>query len=251
MYVHCIYYVKYSTKESEMLKKIVKYGNSSALILDKALLELLNIEVGSVVKIKTDGVSLILTPKHALEQETISPTLTIEGTFNDAINDCLAQSFDGDSEKAAAFQKEIVEITDRYKKVFKDGKASPELCTSESEQMGQELDALLKKYPTVNSQDGDSIDNGALRKEFAEVHKKYEHVLLAVSSLMETPEHIHEMALLGEEYQNNPRGINSKEYFEAYTKLTSKSIPEYADYLDEITKVGEKFASNKQKNTVD
>jgi len=83
-----------------MLKKIVKYGNSCALVLDKALLELLNMEEGSVVKIKTDGVSLIITPQNALIQETISPTLTAENALKDASKKALEKSFCGDSEKA-------------------------------------------------------------------------------------------------------------------------------------------------------
>jgi len=45
-----------------MLKKLVKYGNSNALILDKAIMELLNMHEGSVVKFRTDGTSLIITP---------------------------------------------------------------------------------------------------------------------------------------------------------------------------------------------
>ena len=45
-----------------MLKKLVKYGNSNALVLDKALLELLDIQEGSMIKITTDGTSLILSP---------------------------------------------------------------------------------------------------------------------------------------------------------------------------------------------
>jgi antitoxin component of MazEF toxin-antitoxin module len=45
-----------------MLKKLVKYGNSNALILDRAIMELLNIHEGSVVKLQTDGKALIITP---------------------------------------------------------------------------------------------------------------------------------------------------------------------------------------------
>jgi antitoxin component of MazEF toxin-antitoxin module len=45
-----------------MLKKLVKYGNSNALVLDKPILELLGIEEGSIVRLKTDGTSLIITP---------------------------------------------------------------------------------------------------------------------------------------------------------------------------------------------
>ncbi len=45
-----------------MLKKIIQHGNSAALILDKPLLELLKLEVGSSVEITTDGRNLILSP---------------------------------------------------------------------------------------------------------------------------------------------------------------------------------------------
>lgn len=47
-----------------MLKKLVKYGNSNALILDRAILELLNISEGAVVKLHTDGKSLVITPQE-------------------------------------------------------------------------------------------------------------------------------------------------------------------------------------------
>lgn len=61
-----------------MLKKIVKFGNSSALVLDKAILELLDMKEGSIVKLKTDGTSLIITPQRQDEsapQEKPSQTL--------------------------------------------------------------------------------------------------------------------------------------------------------------------------------
>ncbi len=45
-----------------MLKKIIQHGNSAALILDKPLLELLKIEIGSSIEITTDGRNLIISP---------------------------------------------------------------------------------------------------------------------------------------------------------------------------------------------
>lgn len=45
-----------------MLKKLAKYGNSTTLVIDKAILELLNMHESSVVKLHTDGKSLIITP---------------------------------------------------------------------------------------------------------------------------------------------------------------------------------------------
>lgn len=45
-----------------MIKKLVKYGNSHALVLDKALLEILNISDTTQLKLSTDGKGLIVTP---------------------------------------------------------------------------------------------------------------------------------------------------------------------------------------------
>lgn len=221
-----------------MLKKIVKYGNSSALILDKAILELLNMAEGSIVKIKTDGVSLIITPQQANTQETISPTLTIESTFQEASKKCLAQSFGGSDEKAAAFQEGMNAICSRYNKMVED---CPEKKDQAIELMNQEIDTLLKNCPTTTTTELDINNMVNLREEFTKIHKKYEKLLGEVSSLMSTTEYIHEMALLSEKYQNNPNAVQSQEYLEAHTQLIAKSLPEYLVYQNELKKVGSKI----------
>lgn len=45
-----------------MLKKLSKYGNSMALILDKPILELLNITESTKLKITTDGKTITIVP---------------------------------------------------------------------------------------------------------------------------------------------------------------------------------------------
>lgn len=55
-----------------MLKKLVKYGNSNALILDRAILELLNISEGAIVKLHTDGKSLVITPHDPAQAKDLS-----------------------------------------------------------------------------------------------------------------------------------------------------------------------------------
>lgn len=55
-----------------MLKKLAKYGNSTALVIDKAILELLNIDDSSLVKLQTDGKSLIITPVSRIDKDKIS-----------------------------------------------------------------------------------------------------------------------------------------------------------------------------------
>lgn len=58
-----------------MFKKLVKYGNSNALILDRAILELLNIGEGAVVKLHTDGKSLTITP----QEDTVPSNISMSG----------------------------------------------------------------------------------------------------------------------------------------------------------------------------
>ena len=45
-----------------MIKHLTKHGNSYALVLDKAILELLNIGPDSPLEITTDGKALAVTP---------------------------------------------------------------------------------------------------------------------------------------------------------------------------------------------
>jgi putative addiction module antidote len=46
-----------------MVKKLSKYGNSMALIIDKPILELLNIKEDTPLKITTDGKAIIIIPE--------------------------------------------------------------------------------------------------------------------------------------------------------------------------------------------
>jgi len=45
-----------------MIKKLIKHGNSSALIIDKPILELLKINEETPLEINTDGKNLIISP---------------------------------------------------------------------------------------------------------------------------------------------------------------------------------------------
>ncbi len=45
-----------------MIKKLSKYGNSFALLIDKPILELLNISETTSLRVKTDGNRLIIEP---------------------------------------------------------------------------------------------------------------------------------------------------------------------------------------------
>ena len=45
-----------------MIKTLTRHGNSAALIIDKAILEILNIDMDTPLKIVTDGTNLIISP---------------------------------------------------------------------------------------------------------------------------------------------------------------------------------------------
>ena len=51
-----------------MIKTLTPHGNSAALIIDKALLEILHIEMETPLDIITDGESLTITPVHDTER---------------------------------------------------------------------------------------------------------------------------------------------------------------------------------------
>lgn len=214
-----------------MLKKIVKYGNSSALILDKALLELLNMTVGSVVKIKTDGTSLIITPQEALVDGQVSESLSIEDTLQEIVKNRNLERFGGDLKKGELFWKELQELYSN---------------TSGKKELNEGILNISKKYLPSDSIPGLSTMD-EMGEEFTKVHTKYKHVMLEIHKLQENPDYIHEMALLTEKYKNSDGGLKSQDYLEAYNQIISKRLPEYATYQNELKKVGEKYAPGQKK----
>ena len=53
-----------------MVKHLTPHGNSTALIIDKAILELLNITPKTPLEVVTDGKNLILSPVRDTKRET-------------------------------------------------------------------------------------------------------------------------------------------------------------------------------------
>jgi len=53
-----------------MIKKMVSHGNSAALIIDKPILEILKIDMETLLEIATDGRNLIISPVHDAKRET-------------------------------------------------------------------------------------------------------------------------------------------------------------------------------------
>jgi len=45
-----------------MIKKLIQHGNSSALIIDKPIMELLQIDYDTPLELSTDGANIIISP---------------------------------------------------------------------------------------------------------------------------------------------------------------------------------------------
>jgi antitoxin MazE len=52
-----------------MIKKLVRHGNSRALVIDKPILELLGVGEDTQFTITTNGTSLTITPVNSAEEE--------------------------------------------------------------------------------------------------------------------------------------------------------------------------------------
>lgn len=255
-----------------MLKKLVKYGNSSALVLDKPLLEILNIAEGSTLKIKTDGISLIISPVDSNSDNKVIPTITPQETFTEAMSNSLdtftKTKTPGEGQR---YFKEIKNIIARYEMPIKqlfnnkqfteeldeleqrfDGnqhsheyyhaitqlqkKHNPELMSLE-----KEVKEISQQYAPQEYQYKDPENKGALTlamHAFKKVHEKYAHLMLPIIQLNENSEYIHESVLLAEKYNHVK---NSLQYVNEHIQLIAKYIPEYAAYQDEIKKVTEDF----------
>ena len=71
-----------------MIKKLIKYGNSQALVIDKPILKLLNLDEATEVKIKTDGISIIITPiKKTARHRPISKRKKIQKAYENTVED--------------------------------------------------------------------------------------------------------------------------------------------------------------------
>jgi len=62
-------YTQCDNKEESMVKRLTTHGNSSALIIERPILELLNIGPETLLEIATDGKNLIVSPIHEATRE--------------------------------------------------------------------------------------------------------------------------------------------------------------------------------------
>ena len=58
-----------------MTKRLVQHGNSAALILDKPILELLNVTMDTPLEITTDGKSIVISPVVSHTEDEFAASL--------------------------------------------------------------------------------------------------------------------------------------------------------------------------------
>jgi antitoxin component of MazEF toxin-antitoxin module len=104
-----------------MLKKLAKYGNSTTLVIDKAILELLNMNESSIVKLTTDGNSLTITPVAAIGEhekvsyDTLESLIAAKQSFESKI---IHRQVNVDEESQAKMQKDFQDVFQKHNEAF-------------------------------------------------------------------------------------------------------------------------------------
>lgn len=253
-----------------MLKKLVKYGNSNAIVLDKAILELLNIAEGSVLKISTDGKSIILTPQGTPVSGQVHETYTTDQAWTDVMKQETSKRYKI-SEKSqhemvqlykrfhdllsqlsqnSTYIKELSELRKQYGHATSlefieasnalRNKFSPELAKVEKELTSFETTHNLKLNEGYQSMTLDDIQCSAMRQEFAAVFKKHAGAAAAYNAFLNNPDYQHEVQLVAEKYKDNK---NSADYMAAIEDIQRKYSPETQELRDELKAIAQKYST--------
>ena len=142
-----------------MLKKLVKYGNSNALVLDRSILALLGIDEGSVVRLRIEGDKLILKAEEAVKP-TDSMMLEVENLHNASKSPVLdmveanlrksCKSFEDDPSAMKSLEEWLPgtenakKLQEAYGEIMK--KYMGEMMLLGSKEFKQDLDTLTKKH---------------------------------------------------------------------------------------------------------
>jgi antitoxin component of MazEF toxin-antitoxin module len=65
-----------------MLKTLTPHGNSLALVIEKPILQLLNIQVGTPLSITTNGRNIVVTPVQNKEEGVLVRAKVVKGKIS-------------------------------------------------------------------------------------------------------------------------------------------------------------------------
>ncbi len=174
-----------------MIKKLVKYGNSQALVLDKALLEILGIAENSKLKLSTDGTSLTITPIHETADTQVLPVSFAEGEaamhwHGMQMQKSCSLTATMEPAKFQAIMDETRAVMDRYNKEYNyfqrcmtlhtDATYKAE-CSALGERAystGMSMEDYAAEHSKILQRILPDIPMGEMQAEIAAIHKKYE-----------------------------------------------------------------------------
>ncbi len=170
-----------------MLKKLVKYGNSSALLLDKTILSLIDCKSDSVLKLRVEGDSLIIKV-----QEETKPTDTVLLDLENRTDKFLLKN----GKPSTFMEATMANMREQCEKLEKDPKT---------------LEAMKNWLPgTKNAK--------KLQEAYAEIMAKYSEEIKPLSS----KEFVDEAQALNDKYEGNS---SNPEYMHEFLKLRLKHAP--------------------------
>ena len=180
-----------------MLKKLVKYGNSNALVLDRSILALLDISEGAVVKLRIEGDTLIIKAEKNIksadalmaEVESICERVTskvpsvapiMEMAEKNTRDFCSKMESDSNSMELL---KEWVPGTENYQKLQEAygkimQKYQEEMKPLSSQEFQKEFENLISKYK-------EEINSPEYVKEFLALRLKFSPGLAAMDKEMQ------------------------------------------------------------------
>ena len=185
--MHAVKLKKQITQGLPMIKKLVKYGNSHALVLDRSILALLDISEGSVVKLRIEGDALIVRA-----EKNVKPT------------DVLMAEVDSIDEQYNASGLPSTPIKEFFKK------NTQELCDK------------IKNDPNSNELLKEWLPGAEKSKKYQEamskIFQKHQDAFVALT----TQEFQQEYLELNNKYKN---GMSLEEYSKEFLALRYKHAP--------------------------
>jgi hypothetical protein len=239
-----------------MIKKLVKYGNSTALVLDKAILELLGMTEGSSVKISTDGKSLIVAPaqgshgssievavqeiKSAPVSKSADLTLDLDKTLMKVSREVHDETHNlNDPIVKKAMKKMTVLMMERspvMQRLYSNESFVHELSTKQKSDIAG-IRALMYTYePELKEIDEQLMEVSVIiepKKEaikcIQEANRAFEffntkgsEYFSSFAQTQNDPEYRHELALITEEYAKTQ---DKKAYMDAYREIFKRYFP--------------------------
>ena len=255
-----------------MLKKLVRYGNSNALVLDKAILELLNIAEGSIVKISTDGHSIILTPHKEAVTLPVNETVTsMEALRLANIKESMKYYKNLNPDVRKNLEKEMLALMDNRDALMislisneaykKDMDLSKIACGIDFAKFSEAHKALMEKYVPelaeypkamlefdkkcrrlagMEQPDDLTEKQKQMNKAFEELFAKHKDVQMEFGIAMNSSEYQHRAQLLTEKYQGDQ---SSQEFVQEMRNLIYEFCPAMEKVHQGVADISQKYTN--------